>query len=172
MRDTSPKNLQSLSTLLGGIARGQGWQQQLDRHSLFLHWDTLVDKSISTHAQPLKIIGNVLWLEVANSAWMQQLQFQKIPLLEILNNTLRLSQLEDIRFTLIDRQKAEAQNKQTVRFVQPSPTAREAFETQIGGIEDATIRESLMSLWYLSHSCRRMNEELQSTNKQKPVFKA
>ena len=164
MRFQNPKDPQSLSILLGGIARGQGWQQQLDRHSLFLHWDTLVDKSTSTHAQPLKIIGNVLWLEVENSAWMQQLQFQKIPLLEVLNTTLRLSRLEDIRFTLIDRQKAKEQNRQTVHFVQPSPTARDAFEIQIGGIEDATIRKSLMSLWYLSHSCRRINEDSPGPN--------
>ncbi|MBW6521257.1 MAG: DUF721 domain-containing protein [Desulfoarculaceae bacterium] len=155
MREKNHKDPQSLSTLLGGIARGHGWQQQLDRHSLFLHWDKLVDKNTRTHAQPLKIVGKVLWLEVANSAWMQQLQFQKITLLDTLNKTLRLSQLEDIRFTLIDREKTEELNKQSVHFIQPSPTAQDAFEQQIAGIEDAGIRDSLMNLWYLSHSCRK-----------------
>lgn len=155
MRDNSHKDPQIVSTLLSGMAKNQGWQQQLDRHSLFLHWDTLVDKSTHAHAHPLKIVGNVLWLEVANSAWMQQLQFQKILLLEILNKTLRLSQLEDIRFTLIDKLKAEEQNKQAVRFIQPSPTAQDAFEKQIASIEDEGIRNSLMSLWYISHSCQK-----------------
>jgi predicted nucleic acid-binding Zn ribbon protein len=158
MRDKShkdPHEPQGISTLLSGMARDQGWQLQLDRHSLFLHWNTLVDKSTCAHAQPLKIVGNVLWLEVANSAWMQQLQFQKIPLLETLNTTLRLSRLEDIRFTLVDHEKAKEQNKQKVRFMQPNPAAREAFEKQIAGIEDEKIRDSLMSLWYLSHSCQK-----------------
>jgi len=136
MRDKShkdPHEPQGISTLLSGMARDQGWQLQLDRHSLFLHWNTLVDKSTCAHAQPLKIVGNVLWLEVANS----------------------LSRLEDIRFTLVDHEKAKEQNKQKVRFMQPNPAAREAFEKQIAGIEDEKIRDSLMSLWYLSHSCQK-----------------
>ncbi len=154
MSDKNDKEPQILSTLLTGMSRQQGWQLQLDRHSLFIHWNKLVDKSISTHAQPLKIVGKVLWLEVANSAWMHQLQFEKIMLLENLNKTLRLSQLEDIRFTLVDRQQAAEQKKQQVHFIQPDATAREAFARQIAVIDGVEIRDSLMSLWYLSHSCR------------------
>ena len=155
MSNNGHKEPQILSTLLSGITKEQGWQQQLDLHSLFLHWDKLVDKTTSTHARPLKIVGNVLWLEIANSAWMQQLQFQKVQLLEALNKTFRLSRLEDIRFTLTSSDKTEERTKQTVRFIQPSPAAQDAFQQQIAGIEDEKIRESLMSLWYLSHSCQR-----------------
>ncbi|MFH2124861.1 MAG: DUF721 domain-containing protein [Pseudomonadota bacterium] len=146
---------QDITSLLSGITREQGWRKQLDLHSLFLHWDKLVDTSTSTHARPLKIVGNILWLEITNSAWMQQLQFQKIGLLEILNKRLRLSRLEDIRFTLIDSHKKKEPDKQAVHFIQPSPAAQESFEKQIAIIEDEIIRDSLMSLWYLSNSCRK-----------------
>ena len=154
MKDDGHKGPQSVSTLLSRITNEQGWRQQLDTHSLFLHWDKLVDKTISVHARPLKIVGNVLWLEVANSAWMQQLQFQKIQLLEIVNKSLRLSRLEDIRFTLSDN-KPETRSKPTVHFIQPSLAAQDSFQKQIAGIEDEKIREALMSLWYQSHSCQR-----------------
>jgi predicted nucleic acid-binding Zn ribbon protein len=154
MKDDGHKGPQSVSALLSRITSEQGWRQQLDTHSLFLHWDKLVDKSTSTHARPLKIVSNVLWLEVANSAWMQQLQFQKIQLLELVNKSLRLSRLEDIRFTLSDKKK-EARKQPTVHFIQPSPAAQESFQKQIAGIEDEKIREALMSLWYQSHSCQK-----------------
>ena len=154
MKDDGHKGPQSVSTLLSRITNEQGWRLQLDTHSLFLHWDKLVDKTTSTHARPLKIVGNVLWLEVANSAWMQQLQFQKIQLLEIVNKSLRLSRLEDIRFTLSDN-KPETRNKPTVHFIQPSLAAQDSFQKQIAGIEDEKIREALMSFWYQSHSCQR-----------------
>ncbi|MBU0665196.1 MAG: DUF721 domain-containing protein [Proteobacteria bacterium] len=155
MNNNGHNDPQNIATLLSGMTNEMGWRKQLDLHSLFLHWDKLVDTSTSTHARPLKIVNNILWLEIANSAWMQQLQFQKIHLLEILNKRLRLSRLEDIRFTLINSHKTEEPNKQTVRFIQPSPAAQESFEKQIAIIEDEKIRDSLMSLWYLSHSCRK-----------------
>ena len=154
LKDDGHKGPPSVSTLLARITNEQGWRQQLDTHSLFLHWDKLVDKTTSTHVRPLKIVGNVLWLEVANSAWMQQLQFQKIQLLELVNKSLRLSRLEDIRFTLSDN-KPEARSKPTVHFIQPNPAAQDSFQKQIAGIEDEKIREALMSLWYQSHSCQR-----------------
>ncbi|MBA3008103.1 MAG: DUF721 domain-containing protein [Proteobacteria bacterium] len=155
MKNNGHNDPQNIATLLSGMTDEQGWRKQLDLHSLFLHWDKLVDTSTSAHARPLKIVNNILWLEIANSAWMQQLQFQKISLLEILNKTLRLSRLEDIKFTLINSHKTEEPNKQTVHFIQPSPAAQESFEKQIAIIEDEKIRDSLMSLWYLSHSCRK-----------------
>lgn len=154
MNNNGHKELQKISTLLSQITSEQGWRQQLEMHSLFLQWDKLVDKPTSVHARPLKIIGKVLWLEIANSAWMQQLQFQKVQLLEIVNKTLRLSRLEDIRFTLSDRQVVK-HDKQTVRFTQPNPAAQDAFQKQIAGIEDEKIKEALMSLWYQSHACQR-----------------
>lgn len=155
MTQSGPKKPQALANLLPKIACEQGWQQQLDSHRLFLHWNTLVDTTTSTHARPLKIVGNVLWLEVANSAWMQQLQFQKIQLLETLNETLRLSRLADIRFTLADDSKTKEPDKPKVSFTQPNAAARDAFHEQISTVENETIRDALMSLWYQSHSCRR-----------------
>lgn len=146
---------QDLAALLPGISNRQGWRQQLDIHSIFLNWEKLVDPSTSAHARPLKIVNNVLWLEIANSAWMQQLQFQKIQLLETLNKTFRLSRLEDIRFTLTNGHETVERVQPTIHFIQPSAAARESFEQQIALIEDEKVRDSLMSLWYLSHSCQR-----------------
>lgn len=144
-----------LASLLPEIAREQGWQRQLDRHRLFLDWDNLVDGVIRAHARPLKIVGNVLWLEVVNSAWMQQLQFEKIRLLETLNATLGHHCLDDIRFTLTDHSKKEEPTRPRVSFVQPDQAECDAFSRQIATVEDQTIRGALMSLWYQSHACRR-----------------
>jgi predicted nucleic acid-binding Zn ribbon protein len=155
MNTNNRKDLQAISALLPRVARQQGWQRQLDRHSLFLHWDALVGQPISSHAHPLKIVNNVLWLEIANSAWMQELQFQKLQLLETLNKTLRVSRLKDIRFTLADSDTSKERPEPSVHFSRPAPAATEAFQHQIASIEDEKIRDALMNLWYQSHSCRR-----------------
>jgi hypothetical protein len=155
MPHSGSHKLQSLAALLPQITHEQGWQKQLDSHRLFLRWDTLVDPTTRTHAQPVKIENSVLWLEVDNSAWMQQFQFQKIPLLETLNGALSLSRLTDIRLILSDSRTSTKPMEPRVSFVHPDPDARDAFYQQIAAIEDDTIRDGLMSLWYQSHSCHR-----------------
>ena len=57
---------QLFGDLASRLARDQGWQEQLDLHSLFLTWDKLVDDETAAHAWPLKIERRVLWLEVEN----------------------------------------------------------------------------------------------------------
>lgn len=153
---TDQRNLKPVHSFLNRVTEQQGWRQQLDLHSFFPHWDRLLPQSITAHSRPLKIVNRVLWLETDNSAWMQHLQFQKLRILETINHTLRLGQLEDIRFILADGTTAKIKTEQpTVQFIPPSPSELQSFEKQISSIQDEAIREALMSLWYQSKSCRR-----------------
>lgn len=153
---TSQRHLQRVRGYVSEVAEQQGWRQQLDMHSFFPRWHTLFPESISAHTRPLKIISRVLWLETDNSAWMQHLQFQKIHILETINRTLRLGQLEDIRLILAEgKPTVNKPKKAEIYFVPPNPTELKAFEEQAALIEDAAIRESLIRLWYQSHACCR-----------------
>jgi len=115
-----------------------------------------VDKDTAAHSRPLKVVKDVLWVEAENSAWVQQLQFQKIFLLETLNGYLRSSTFSNIRFVVQEKPIEESVEKTTsIRFVPPPPDQVEKFRDQISFIEDKDIRESLMRLWYLSQACRR-----------------
>ncbi len=151
-----PVSPPSLATQLSGIASRRGWQSQLHRHRLFLCWDRLVGTEISAHARPVRIVRDVLWIEAANSAWMHHLQLQKILILEEINSAQPASPLADIRLTLaVEEKRAASLPSATVRFHQPSPAARESFQSQIAGIKDEKIRESLMGLWYQFNSCQK-----------------
>lgn len=148
-----------LSGAFSGIIRDKGWEKKFDQHRVFPAWKELVDKETGTYARPLKIVKDVLWVEVDNSAWMQQLQYQKLFLLESLNNYLSISTLKDIRFVVQEKPLKAARdvqpNKDRVRFVPPPPELVEAFKEQAGGIQDEAVRESLMRLWYLSQACKK-----------------
>jgi len=144
---------------LPGIMRDKGWEYKLDQHRVFIDWPGLVDEETGAHATPLKVVKDVLWLEVENSSWMQQLQYQKYYLLETLNGYLKRAHFSDIRFVVASEKKKAVQKKEPkIRFVPPSPAEVERFKQQITSIEDEQIRESLMRLWYLSQACRK-NEE-------------
>jgi len=148
-------HLQSLDNLLPNYARNRGWEEPLDLHSIFTNWDELVDDEVAAHCQPLKIVKKVLWVEVENSAWLQQLQYQTVVLLAIFNKSLRLSKLKGLRFVLAERNEHKKVKKEpSLRYVQPPAEELAAFEAQVASISDKDARDALVRFWYLSKACR------------------
>lgn len=146
----------NLTGTLPEIMRDKGWERKLDQHRVFVDWERLVDKEIASRARPLKVVRDVLWLEVENSAWMQQLQFRKIELLETMNEYLQLSRFSDLRFCVEEKKKEVRKEKEhKVRFVPPPTEQIEKFEKQVSFIEDERTRDALIRFWYLSQSCQR-----------------
>ena len=155
------KELQNLADLLPGVSRNQGWSEQLALHQVFLHWEKLVDVDTARHAVPLKITGRTLWLEVENSAWLQQLQYQKPLLLDSLNKGLKRGKLDDIRLVLAVSAEGRRQGEGAAkpRYVRPPAAEQQAFARLLETIDDEEAREALMRFWYLSHACRRPDEQ-------------
>jgi predicted nucleic acid-binding Zn ribbon protein len=150
------KSLQGLETLLPQLSQQHGWEEQLDLHSIFVHWHELVDGETAKHCQPLKIVKKVLWLEVENSAWLQQLQFQTVVLLDIFNKSLRRSRLKGLRFVVAEKEKQEEEKEEpSLRYVQPPARDIAAFEKQAGSIPDKDVRDALVRFWYLSQACKK-----------------
>lgn len=150
------KNLQGLRALLPQLSQQRGWEEQLALHSVFDDWPQLVDKEVAAHCRPLKIVKRVLWVEVDNNAWLQQLQYQTVHLVEILNNSLSQTKLKGIRFCVAQGGAAKVKPKEVMlRYVQPPAEDIAAFESQVGTISDEESREALMRFWYLSKACKR-----------------
>lgn len=147
---------QSLQATFAGIIRDKDWEKKFDQHRVFLKWIELVDQQTAKCSRPLKIVNDVLWVEVDNSAWVQQLQFKKLELLDVLNDHLRVSYFTDIRFTVGETTQPEKPDeKPGPRMVPPSGEEIAQFEKQIEFIEDEEIRKAMTRLWYVSQAVRR-----------------
>jgi hypothetical protein len=147
--------LQGLGELLPQLSKQKGWQVQLDLHTIFMHWEELLESEITEHCQPLKIVRKELWIEVENSAWLQQFQYQSVLILKTLNNSLRMSKLKGLRFFVAEKG-FEKMNKETpLRYVPPPEKEVTEFEAQIASITDEASREALLRFWYLSKACKR-----------------
>ena len=152
----SNTTISGLENLIPLLSQQRGWEEQLDLHSVFVHWHELLDSTITDHCQPLKIVQKVLWIEVENSAWLQQLQFQTILLLEILNKSLRISKLKGLRFCVEEKERqTEKKAEQVLSYVQPPARDIARFEQQAEGIADKNVRDALLRFWYLSHACKK-----------------
>jgi hypothetical protein len=154
---------ESLSRLIPSLLQDRGWEVQLDLHSIFPRWKELVGEEMSERAQPLKIERGVLWLEVSNSSWLQQLQYEKLELLDTLNSCFRLSHLKDIKMVLPKGKagksgkvnESDRESDAVVEFVRPSEEKVAAFRRQVEFIADEKCREALMQFWYLAQACKR-----------------
>ncbi len=138
------------------MARHQGWAAKLDMHSFFSKWAEIVEEEIAECSRPLKIVKDVLWIEVESSAWMQQLQFEKLRILEAVNATLKMSRLKDIKFVLArGDDETGGYELPELSYNPPDPEELKIFEEQVSVIEDDKIRDSLVRLWYFAKACKR-----------------
>lgn len=156
MRDDVRENMKrKMAAILPGVLRDRGWETQIELHLIFPHWAKVVDETTAAHAEPLKIVKGTLWVEVENSAWMQQFQFQKMFLLESINGFLKGAKIHDIRFVLPHSENRPCAEEEKVRFAAPHPDDVKRFEEQAAFIEDEATREALIRFWYLSKACVR-----------------
>ncbi|PID77454.1 MAG: hypothetical protein CSB24_01245 [Deltaproteobacteria bacterium] len=152
------RNSGLLAAIIPDLARENGWQGRLEQYSLFTHWEKIVGQEIAKHAAPLKIVQNVLWLEVGSSAWMQHFQYQKLTILQTCNEFLPGLPLTDIRFVIKSCGPSNPQEKEPeLKFIPPPQEEVAAFESMASTIKDQDSREALMQFWYLSHACQRDN---------------
>lgn len=156
MRDDIRENMQRrMAAILPGVLRDRGWETQVELHSIFPHWSEVVDEDTAAHAVPMKIVKGTLWVEVENSAWLQQIQFQKMYLLESINTFLKNTRIRDIRFVLPKLERKPQSEEPGLKFVSPPGDELKRFEEQAAFIEDEATREALVRLWYLSKACVR-----------------
>lgn len=146
-----------ISTVLPWLTRNKGWDKQLDLHTIFIDWREIVGDEIGEHVQPQKIERGVLWLEVENSSWLQQLQYLKNELKDSLNRRLKLNSIKDIKMILPkgDVFRKPDRPGPSVSFVRPSEEKVAAFQRQVECIADEECREALMQFWYLAEACKR-----------------
>jgi len=148
--------LLALNGLLPQLSQQRGWEEQLDLHSIFVNWQGLLESDVTDHCRPLKIVKRVLWVAVENSAWIQQLQFQTVILLDILNSSLRLSKLQGLRFCVDEKERhASNEPESSLSYVKPPAKDVADFEQQAAMISDQEVREALVRFWYLSQACKK-----------------
>ena len=146
-----------IAAILPGLCRDRGWQGQVEVYSLLRRWPEVMDAEIVAHSRPDKITAGVLWVEVENLAWMQQLQYRRGDMLAVLNACLRHTQVKEIRLRLPDKQTAAVLEGEAppVRFLPPDPVALSTFTELATAVKDPACRQALMNFWYLSHACQK-----------------
>lgn len=154
------KSAKSLGSVLDGLLCDRGWQYRLSINRVFLFWDEIVGNKIGCVARPEVVKGDVLWVLVPDSMWMQQLHLQKINILEKLNKRLgedsknltgfsKIPTIQDIRFK-IGQTELAGNTKATdskEQFAVVDPQREHDFDMLTRSIKDDALRERFKLLW-------------------------
>lgn len=151
-----------LGALLQSVFHQKKWQDRIEIHQVFLFWDKILGE-LANHAQPEIIRDNTLWVNVSDSVWMQQLQFEKQTIIDQINrelskyckNTQRetgaVPKIEAIKFKLDPTLSHSTQTQPSLAeqfdSVPVDASRLKSFESAVKSINDETIEKSLKSLW-------------------------
>ena len=139
------KKPQAIHSILEKTLKALEIDVPLKTYSVLGAWNEIAGESVAGHSQPRFIRNQILFVDVAHSTWMQQLQFLKPALLEQVNAFLGEPLIQDIRFklgkvsaTLPAPPKAPLTEEQTL-----DKETLNKIEELLQGIDDQEVRKSL-----------------------------
>ena len=128
-----------------------GLSDEIRGQRVITEWTELVGAKVAARTRPDGINDRVLWIEVATSAWLHELNMLKAQLLRGLIDRLGEPRLfEDIRFKLAGRSRRESTTVPKPRPPAPLPVptgipasgaARERIVSEVASVDDEELRE-------------------------------
>ena len=128
-----------------------GLSDEIRGQRVISEWTELVGAKVAARTRPDGISDRVLWVEVATSAWLHELNLLKAQLLKGLIDRLGEPRLfEDVRFKLAGRNRREPTTAPRARAKEagplPAPTpatgaTREQIVSEVASVDDEELRE-------------------------------
>jgi len=128
-----------------------GISDEVRAERLVTEWAELVGPKIAQRTRPDRVDQRILWVEVASSAWLHELNLLRLQLLEGLITRLGEPRLfDDIKFRLAGRSKRDPvtvpkpRARPVVQRPAPAPATgvvREQIVREVAAVDDDELRE-------------------------------
>ena len=143
-------SIDSVSSVLEGLARRLGLESKLLESRLRRDWVSIVGEPIASNTWPDQIRYKKLYLLVHNSVWLHQLTFLKPTLIQKLNTVAGAELVTDIVLRVGELPEADDlhESPEAVRATASPPSAALLAEisAHVTTIQDADLRDRLAQL--------------------------
>jgi hypothetical protein len=143
------EEISSLRRALERSLRDLGLQKRLKTEQISVLWPKVVGLSVAKIAHPAQFRNGTLFVDVADSVWMQELKFQEGKLIERLNDALSEPMVRRLFFQLARTPPAPEPNSQRESTTAPpatptlDPQQELVLEREVAGVRDPELREIL-----------------------------
>ena len=142
------EEIPSLKEAIERSFRDLGLQKRLKAEQITALWPTIVGPAVAKIAYPTQLRTGTLFIDVADSAWMQELKFQEGELIGRVNDALGEALVRRLFFQLA---RTPPPAPVEPREAAPSPPAvgrldpqqELALEREVAGVRDPQLREVL-----------------------------
>ncbi|MFZ5798083.1 MAG: DUF721 domain-containing protein [Desulfobulbus sp.] len=145
------QELSPLSANLEGFFGRRQWHLLWQVFAITRNWPGIVGKEIADRSQPAYIQKNVLWVNVRDSVWMQQLHAMKPGILGRVQDAFPEAGIQDIRWRLGTAEPEAAAPRAGGRKKTPDPEQASAFARMTSIIDNKECRDALNRLWRTFH---------------------
>lgn len=146
-----PKNhsqIEKLGEILGKSLKRLDLSPRLEEYGVWPIWNEIVGATIARNAQPEKIRNGTLFVKVASSTWMQELQYMKEMISEKLNQSLGRQVVKNIFFFVGKLDSRVSRSKsQEPSAANSSLTELKLDDEQLRSVKDPEIRRALKRLY-------------------------
>lgn len=134
----SPAPLSSILPSLGHL----NLTAKIREYKLLRAWPLVVGEAISKKASPARLMGTVLYCNVAGSAWTTEINYQKAEIIDRLNRELGYKAVTEMVLRVGPVKAPSARPApEPRRFREPGPEDRAFMESVTAGIKDERLRE-------------------------------
>jgi predicted nucleic acid-binding Zn ribbon protein len=95
-----PKGPQQVGELLSGFLNRRGLAARVEAASVVPEWPELVGPQIAAVTEPLRVSDGRLFVAVATSAWIMELNMMKADIMRRLNAGKRKGRIESLVFVM------------------------------------------------------------------------
>jgi len=141
------------SSILREVRQKEPWGKRLARNFVFRIWPRAVGEGISRAARPVSIRKGCLYVEVADSSWLYELELRKQDLMARINEHMEDSRIDEIRFRLsnagltFDDDDEEDEQAASSRRATPISSGDDAaIEDAIADVGDEQLRRAAEKL--------------------------
>jgi len=141
----------SMGEVLGEFLRRTGINRKIQEQKILNSWEEAVGEGVAERTQPIRVKNRVLQVKVANSVWMQELQFMKELIMQKLHRQTGNDILQDLRFFIgeIEPSGGKDRNKKKESALLNrlssglSEAEKERIDKALSGLTDPELREIL-----------------------------
>lgn len=160
-RKGSSARVESLGNVLQELLAGQKIHVATGNKYLADIWKKSVGPQIAAQTRPDRLQKGTLYVKVASSVWIHQLQFLRQEIMDKLNSGGKLENIDNIRFFLADISTAQSKAEQKFDFSAHPLKAkdRKNIEKSTETVADQELKELLKSVMAKEIIRRRLMEK-------------
>ncbi|MDY6856618.1 MAG: DUF721 domain-containing protein [Thermodesulfobacteriota bacterium] len=155
--------MQRIAFVLNSTLKKFNYETKLKEYHVLSLWAEVVGEFIARHTQPEKIKRRKLFVSVASTAWLNELESMKQMIIERLNSEVKSEVIRDIHFNLSQFSKSNStdsvvQHVETMG-IEIDKDYLEDIKRSLIMIKDPQIRESLNRLMIKDARLRKIRED-------------